>query len=90
MSDDDIKREALAITHRAFGAAPEPTFVHLFRYDRGLTIAKPGHYGTLDSVHAEMPERVFLAGDYFSQAGVEAAVFSGEQAAKLLHAAVQG
>ena len=90
MSDEDIKREALDITHRAFGPAPEPAFVHLFRYDRGLTIAKPGHYGTLDSVHQEMPPGVYLAGDYFSQAGVEAAVFSGEQAANLLHAAVKG
>lgn len=88
MSDDDIKREALEAATRAFGAAHPPTFVHLFRYDRGLTIARPGHYGTLDSVHKEMPKGVFLAGDYFSQAGVEAAVFSGEQAAVLLHNAV--
>lgn len=85
MSDDDIKREAVEAAMRAFGAAPQPTFVHLFRYDRGLTIARPGHYGTLDSVHKEMPRGVFLAGDYFSQAGVEAAVFSGERAAQLLH-----
>lgn len=81
MSDEDIKREAVEAATRAFGTAPEPTFVHLFRYDRGLTIAKPGHYGTLDSVHREMPRGVTLAGDYFSQAGVEAAVFSGELAA---------
>ncbi len=87
MSDEDIKREALEAAVRAFGPAPEPTFVHLFRYDRGLTIAKPGHYRTLDSVHAEIPQGVFLAGDYFSQAGVEAAVFSGERAALLADAA---
>lgn len=85
MSDDDIRREALEAAHRAFGKAPEPKFVHLFRYDRGLTIAVPGHYGRLDSVHREMPRGVVLAGDYFSQAGVEAAVFSGEKAALKLH-----
>jgi oxygen-dependent protoporphyrinogen oxidase len=85
MTDDDVRREAVAAAMQAFGPAPEPTFVHLFRYDRGLTIARPGHYGSLDAVHASMPERVFLAGDYFSQAGVEAAVFSGERAAELLH-----
>jgi protoporphyrinogen/coproporphyrinogen III oxidase len=85
MTDDDIRREAVAAATRAFGAAPEPSFVHLFRYDRGLTIARPGHYAALDAVHAAMPERVFLAGDYFSQAGVEAAVFSGERAAVSLH-----
>lgn len=84
MSDDDIQREAVAAAMQAFGKAPEPDFVHLFHYDRGLSIAKPGHYGTLDSVHKEMPPNVFLAGDYFSQAGVEAAVFSGEQAAMRL------
>jgi protoporphyrinogen/coproporphyrinogen III oxidase len=84
MSDDDIKREALEAAERSFGPAPTPSFVHLFRYDRGLTIAGPGHYATMDSVHKEMPKGVYLAGDYFSQAGVEAAVFSGEQAALLL------
>ena len=88
MSDEDIKREAVEAATRAFGAAPEPKFVHLFRYDRGLTIAKPGHYGTLDSVHREMPRGVTLAGDYFSQAGVEAAVFSGELAALTLEKAL--
>lgn len=85
MSDDDIKRDALAAVAQSFGSAPPPSFVHLFRYDRGLTIAGPGHYGTLDSVHKEMPKGVYLAGDYFSQAGVEAAVFSGERAALMLH-----
>lgn len=91
MSDEDIRREALEAAERAFGKAPKPKFVHLFRYDKGLTIARPGHYEKLDSVHPDMPKGICLAGDYFSQAGVEAAVFSGEQAAlKLLdrHAAL--
>lgn len=89
LSDDDIKREAVAAAVQAFGPAPEPTFVHLFRFDKGLTIAKPGHYKTLDSVHADMPKSIVLAGDYFSQAGVEAAVFSGERAALLLDQALR-
>ena len=55
--------------------------MHLFRYAKGLTIAKPGHYGRLDAVHNFLPAKVHLAGDYFSQAGVEAAVYSGERAA---------
>ena len=88
MSDEDIKREAVEAAIHAFGPAPEPSFVHLFRYDNGLTIAKPGHYKTLDSVHVEMPKGIVLAGDYFSQAGVEAAVFSGEEAAQKLSAAL--
>ncbi|MCK9284324.1 MAG: FAD-dependent oxidoreductase [Rhodocyclaceae bacterium] len=87
LSDEDVKREAVEIAIKAFGSAPEPSFVHLFRYDNGLTIAKPGHYKTLDSVHAEMPKGIVLAGDYFSQAGVEAAVFSGEEAALKLTSA---
>ena len=90
MTDDDLRQEALNIVERSFGKTTiEPTFVHLFRYDRGLTIAGPGHYGLLDSIHTEIPEGIFLAGDYFSQAGVEAAVFSGEQAANLLHESTQ-
>ncbi|TVO63549.1 protoporphyrinogen/coproporphyrinogen oxidase [Denitromonas ohlonensis] len=81
MTDEDIKREALEGAIKAFGKAPEPIFVHLFRYDKGLTIAKPGHYERLEAIYDKMPPKVFLAGDYFSQAGVEAAVFSGERAA---------
>ena len=84
MSDDDIKRVALEQVHDAFGEAPQPSFMHLFRYDKGLTIAKPGHYERLDKVHQLLPPNVVLAGDYFSQAGVEAAVYSGERAANEL------
>lgn len=81
MSDEDIESEALKQVNAAFGEAPAPSFVQLFRYDNGLTIAKPGHYDQLDKVHDLLPENISLAGDYFSQAGVEAAVYSGERAA---------
>ncbi|MEM6583684.1 MAG: FAD-dependent oxidoreductase [Pseudomonadota bacterium] len=81
MSDAEAEQEALQQVHAAFGEAPAPSFVELFRYDSGLTIAKPGHYQRLDKVHALLPDSVCLAGDYFSQAGVEAAVYSGERAA---------
>lgn len=85
MNDEDIKREALQYVHRTFGEPnTEPAFVKLFHYNRGLNIAKPGAYGTLDGLRTELPRMVFLAGDYFAQAGVEAAVFSGERAAKQL------
>lgn len=81
MSNEDVEREALQQVHAAFGEAPPPSFIQLFRYDNGLTIAKPGHYEQLDKVHGLLPDNVCLAGDYFSQAGVEAAVYSGERAA---------
>lgn len=84
MSDDNIKEEAVKQVNAAFGQAQKPSFVHLFRYKKGLTIAKPGHYKMLDKVHSLLPESIELAGDYFSQAGVEAAVHSGERAAKNL------
>nr|WP_080741688.1 FAD-dependent oxidoreductase [Burkholderia sp. Ac-20349] len=84
MTDDDIKREAVTAVTEVFGAAPEPTFVHLFRYKRGLSIAGPGHYAMLNSLHGEMPKGIYLAGDYFAHAGVEAAVLSGELAANRL------
>ncbi|MEE3058512.1 MAG: FAD-dependent oxidoreductase, partial [Pseudomonadota bacterium] len=84
MSDNDIKEEAVRQVNAAFGQAQKPSFVHLFRYEKGLTIAKPGHYKMLDKVHSLLPEGIELAGDYFSQAGVEAAVHSGERAAKNL------
>lgn len=87
MSDDQIVESALAAVQEVFGPAPEPDFVELFRYRRGLSIASPGHYRTLDSLHAEMPEGICLAGDYFAHAGVEAAIVSGERAANRLSAA---
>ncbi|EPZ16266.1 hypothetical protein M622_13640 [Thauera terpenica 58Eu] len=90
LSDDDIRREAVEGAMRAFGPAPEPSFVHLFRYEKGLTIAGPGHYERLEAIYDKMPPRVCLAGDYFSQAGVEAAVFSGERAALKLDGALNG
>jgi len=85
MSDDDIIAEAIKETHRAFGKTDiEPDHIELFHYNKGLNIAKPGAYGMLDGLRSELPQGVFLAGDYFAQAGVEAAVFSGERAANQL------
>ncbi|KAF5008759.1 hypothetical protein FDECE_4997 [Fusarium decemcellulare] len=84
MTDEDIQREALMAVTEVFGAAPKPDFIHLFHYKRGLSLSPPGHFDTLDSLHAEMPKGVALAGDYFAHAGVEAAVLSGERAAKCL------
>ena len=84
MSDDAIVKSALDAVLEVYGPAPEPDFVELFHYRRGLSIANPGHYARLDSLHAEMPRGICLAGDYFAHAGVEAAIFSGEQAANRL------
>jgi oxygen-dependent protoporphyrinogen oxidase len=84
MTDEEIEREALQACTEVFGAAPPPTFVKTFHYRRGLSIAGPGHYGRLHSLHAEMPRGIYLAGDYFAHAGVEAAILSGERAATSL------
>lgn len=87
MTDEEISQAAVDAARLAYGDAPEPDFVHLFHYKRGLSIAGPGHYATLNSVHQEMPAGITLAGDYFAHAGVEAAIFSGELAAQRLRAA---
>ena len=84
MSDDAIVKSALDAVFEVYGPAPEPDFVKLFHYRRGLSIANPGHYARLDSLHREMPPGIYLAGDYFAHAGVEAAIFSGELAANRL------
>ncbi len=89
MTDEEIVKSALEAVREVYPPAPEPSFVQLFHYERGLSIAHPGHYGTLDSLHAEMPEGICLAGDYFAHAGVEAAIFSGELAADRLTGARQ-
>jgi oxygen-dependent protoporphyrinogen oxidase len=84
MTDDDIAKAAIAAATEAYGQAPDPDFVKVFHYQRGLSIAGPGHYATMNSAHAEMPAGAYLAGDYFAHAGVEAAVYSGELAARRL------
>lgn len=81
LTDPEIVESAKRAVKEVYGDGPEPDLVELFHYRRGLSIAGPGHYGTLDSLHAEMPPGVFLAGDYFAHAGIEAAIFSGELAA---------
>lgn len=80
MTDEQIKQAAIDAATQAYGPAPEPDFVELFHYKRGLSIAGPGHYATINSVHRDMPQGIALAGDYFAHAGVEAAIVSGEQA----------
>jgi len=72
MTDGDIEKAAVAAVAEAYGPAPAPDFVHVFHYSRGLSIAGPGHHATMKTLHAEMPEGVYLAGDYFAHAGVEA------------------
>jgi oxygen-dependent protoporphyrinogen oxidase len=89
MTDEDIVKSAHDAVREVYGAAPEPDFVELFHYRRGLSIAKPGHYARMDSLHSEMPAGIYLAGDYFAHAGIEAAVFSGELAATRLDAVGQ-
>lgn len=84
MSPEDIEKEALKAVKEVYGEGPEPDFIHTFYYKRGLSIAGPGHYATINTLHKELPEGVFLAGDYFAHAGVEAAVISGEKAANRL------
>lgn len=84
MSEEDIKREALLAVVEVFGSAPDPSFVEVFYYKRGLSIAVPGHYAKMNSIHEEVPRGIYLAGDYFSHAGVEAAIYSGELAANRL------
>ncbi|THJ49393.1 FAD-dependent oxidoreductase, partial [Candidatus Frankia alpina] len=84
MTDEDITLAAVNAVTEAYGPAPEPRFVQVFHYKRGLSIAGPGHYATMNSLHTELPDGIFLAGYYFAHAGVEAAIFSGELAANRL------
>ena len=77
LTDDDIVESAKRAVKEVYGDGPEPDLIELFHYRRWLSIAGPKHYGTLDSLHAEMPPGIYLAGDYFAHAGIEAAIFSG-------------
>lgn len=85
MSDEDIRRESIEAVNRVFGPAPEPDFVHMFVYPRGISFSSPGTYARMDSVHGELPPGISLAGDYFANNSVETAFSSGERAGLALH-----
>ncbi len=86
-TDEELLVFAKECRDRLLGSANQPPcFERVFRYPRGLTIPAPGHYRQLATVRHALPERIKLAGDYFAQAGVEAAVLSAEQAARELSA----
>ena len=50
-----------------------------------MSVAKLRHYAKLDALHLRLPKGLALAGDYFSQVGVEAAILSGENTANFLN-----
>lgn len=85
MDDDDIRRESIEVVNRVFGPAPDPDFVHMFVYPRGISVSSPGMYRIMDSVHGELPPGIQLAGDYFANNSVETAISSGERAGLALH-----
>lgn len=88
LTDDQIKQEALEAVSQVFGKAPDPLFVHLFCYERGVSIPGPGICGSLESIHDDLPRGIAIAGDYFASASVETAVSTGEAAAIAVHKAL--
>lgn len=84
-SDDATARDlALRAITEMLGPSSPPSFVEVFRYERALALAPPGHYRRMQRLRSLVPPRVALAGDYLAHLGVETAVVTGEAAATRL------
>ena len=81
-----IQAARRAVARYLPGVAPAPDLAYVVHHPRAATVPVPGQYATLRRLR--LPQRLQLAGDYFSTASVEAAVRSGERAAQTLHEAL--
>lgn len=81
--DDD---EAVALATEAarvmLGVEVVPDHAEVFRFERALALAPPGHYARMQRLQSLVPERLALAGDFLVHLGVETAVVTGERAAE--------
>ncbi|MBA0126848.1 FAD-dependent oxidoreductase [Haloechinothrix sp. YIM 98757] len=84
--EEQVVARARAAVDRAFGFAV-PDFHRVFGMDVALIAPTPGHYEAMRATRDAMPSRIRLAGDYLSHSGIEAALLSGERAARDLLAA---
>jgi oxygen-dependent protoporphyrinogen oxidase len=85
LTDAEAAAEAHDAVNRYLGAAPPPAFEHVFRRERAFPVPVPGGYSRMREALSATPSRVRLAGDYLSHAMIEAAIRSGERAARELH-----
>ena len=84
LDDDALVNTALQQTGEILGHGfPEPD-AEVFKFDRALAVAPPGHYRAMQRLRDAMPPRIGIAGDYLAHLGVETAVVSGERAAARL------
>lgn len=79
--EEQVVARARNAVDRAFGAAT-PDFHHVFGMDVALIAPTPGHYESMRAARDAMPATIRLAGDYLSHSGIEAALDSGECAAR--------
>lgn len=84
-TDADARMGAVAAIDEMLGPAPSPSFIDLFRFERALALAPPGHYADMQRLRRSLPPRIQLAGDYLAHLGVETAVLTGQQAAEAIH-----
>lgn len=74
------ERAAVGAANRAFGAAPNPDFIELYCYPKGISVDGPGTYARMDPAHAELPAGIRLAllaedpFEYIQTAGTEVLV----------------
>ncbi len=87
VDDEEAVRLAVEAARAMLGFDVGPDDAEVFRWERALAIAPPGHYARMQRLLALVPDRVALAGDYLVHLGVETAVVTGERAARRISAA---
>lgn len=79
--EEQVVARARGAVDRAFGVAT-PDFHRVFGMDVALIAPTPWHYESMRRARDAMPDTIRLAGDYLSHSGIEAALDSGERAAR--------
>lgn len=80
LTEQSLVPAALDVLRQVHGDVPPDATVTYHR-DYGLSTAAPGHYRRMQALLDDQPVDVRLAGDYFTQSGIESAYVSGERAA---------
>mgnify|MGYP000683642772 CR=1 FL=1 len=77
LTDDEIVERALADLERHLGVAFSPAEVRVTRWPEAFAQYRPHHRRWVDSVRAELPAGLFVAGSSYDGIGIPACIRSG-------------
>ncbi len=83
-SDERLREAAIAETGTHLGFDLQPTALRQSNWQRAFPQYRPHHHRLVDSIQAELPPSLVLAGASYHGIGIPACIRSGQQAADLL------